>query len=132
MSELNDPELQSNVRSIGALVADKAMHGQLKYKRQEHDLYETPVWCTEALLPYLNHDFNIWEPACGRGAIVKCLRSRGFDVLATDKMAHLGTGEFTPDALWDFIKDSPVTAAQSFLAKTPRSIVTNPPYKNSK
>jgi hypothetical protein len=49
-----------------------------------HDLYETPREATEALLRAEKLPRNIWEPACGPGAIVRVLRAHGHTVLATD------------------------------------------------
>ena len=38
------------------------------YERKERDLYETPEWVTEALLPHLPTIGEVvWEPACGGG-----------------------------------------------------------------
>jgi hypothetical protein len=48
------------------------------------DLYETPVCVVQALLQIEALPHDIWEPACGRGAIVKPLRAAGHKVVATD------------------------------------------------
>ena len=48
------------------------------------DLYETPSVAIEALLRVEQLPHHIWEPACGRGAIVNVLRSAGHSVVATD------------------------------------------------
>jgi hypothetical protein len=41
------------------------------------DLYETPACATEALLRAEKLPPRIWEPACGRGAIVSVLDRPG-------------------------------------------------------
>ena len=85
------------------------------------DLYETPDVAVHALLRVERLPLHIWEPACGRGAIVNVLRAAGHQVLATDLVDY---GE--PDALRrgpDRLPDG---------ARGPEgieAIVTNPPYK---
>jgi hypothetical protein len=79
------------------------------YARKENDLYETPGWVTEALLPHLGDVQSIWEPACGNGAIVDHLVRRGIKSI-----------DFTD-----------ITDGRDFLKEGPRpveAIVTNPPY----
>ena len=63
------------------------------YQRQERDLYETPAWVTEVLLPHLPDGIKeIWEPACGSGKMVRSLEAAGYAVHGTD----VDTG-------WDFL-----------------------------
>jgi len=41
------------------------------YQRKERDLYETPAWVTDALIPHLpTSDCVVWEPAAGGGKMV--------------------------------------------------------------
>ena len=47
-----------------------------------NDLYETPEVATLALLRAEPLPRSIWEPACGRGAIVRVLRNAGHGVIA--------------------------------------------------
>jgi hypothetical protein len=48
------------------------------------DLYETPPVAVIALLEREALPSVVWEPACGRGAIVGLLRAGGHTVIATD------------------------------------------------
>ena len=51
------------------------------------DFYPTPPWATRALLERLPGDLSkqtVWEPACGRGDMVRVLASRFKKVIATD------------------------------------------------
>ena len=48
------------------------------------DLYQTPSVATEALLRVEQLPHTIWEPAAGRGAIVRVLRDHGYAVIASD------------------------------------------------
>lgn len=80
------------------------------YERKELDLYETPEWVTEALLPHLPLDRDIWEPAAGSGKMVRVLAKAGM-VYASD-----------------------ITEGRNFLdaEECPElgigAIITNPPY----
>lgn len=83
------------------------------YERKERDLYETPEWVTQAVIPFLpSPPLKIWEPACGNGAIVRVLADNGYDVYATDKV----DGE-------DFFEMKDPVGADGIL--------TNPPYTDS-
>jgi hypothetical protein len=48
------------------------------------DLYETPAGAVQALLQAEAIPQHIWEPAAGRGAIVRELRTAGHTVIASD------------------------------------------------
>src|SRR5688572_11646818 len=84
------------------------------YERKERDLYETPAWVTEALLPHLpKFDGSVWEPAAASGKMVRPLESAGYEVLATD-----------------------IDQGQDFLTYIPmvegcRAVITNPPYESA-
>jgi hypothetical protein len=41
--------------------------------REKDDFYATPDWAIDALLDREKFDGEIWEPACGDGAILKLL-----------------------------------------------------------
>ena len=54
------------------------------YARKERDLYETPEWVTEALLPHLPRKPKlVWEPACGSGKMSDVLKGK-FPVMTSD------------------------------------------------
>lgn len=87
------------------------------YQRKERDLYETPEWVTEALLPHLRPLVVIWEPACASGKMVRVLE-RVAEVWAAD------------------IEPAPGYIYADFLGPTPRvdvddisAVITNPPYE---
>jgi hypothetical protein len=65
---------------IGLATGAKA-HGLAERGR---DLYETPAAAIAALLQVETLPHRIWEPAAGRGAIVRLLRAAGHHVIATD------------------------------------------------
>src|SRR5262249_43677850 len=90
--------------------------GQPDYSgtRAPFEFYPTPPSAIRALLSVELFAGDIWEPACGNGAISKELAAAGYDVVSTD-ITDWGYGEPGHDFL----------ACQSPRA---RNIVTNPPY----
>lgn len=85
------------------------------YERKERDLYETPEWVTEALIPHLpRHPVMIWEPAIGSGKMTavftkRCLSWGGTDIAFGD----------------DFLQEQ----VGPGFDEAPDSIITNPPYE---
>ncbi|MEJ7934732.1 hypothetical protein WG907_10740 [Sphingobium sp. AN558] len=77
------------------------------------DFFPTPAWATHALVD--NEDFrgDIWESACGDGAMSKVLEQTGNKVISSD-LFDRGYGESDHDFL-DTWRHAP-------------NIVTNPPY----
>lgn len=80
------------------------------------DFYPTPSWATHALLKYEAFEGDIWECACGDGAMSKVLASKGNTVISSD-LYDRGFGE----------------AGVDFLASERRAdnIVSNPPYNSA-
>ena len=52
--------------------------------RQKDDWYPTPPAATKALLDVEGFGHEVWEPACGDGAISKLLDEWGFRSISTD------------------------------------------------
>jgi hypothetical protein len=86
------------------------------YAERGLDLYETPGVAVEALLRVGRLPHRIWEPACGRGAIVNVLRAHGHEVIASDIADH-GMGIVS-----DFL-------LQTRAPKGVEAVVTNSPYR---
>lgn len=82
------------------------------YERKERDLYETPVWVTDALRPHVRKLGTIWEPAAGSGKMVAALQDWGVNVAASD----IDKGQ-------DFLDYTTATASDA--------IITNPPYNQA-
>ncbi len=81
--------------------------------RIKDDFYATP---DSAILPLLTRESfegEIWEPACGDGAISKKLIEKGYDVYSTD-LVYRGFG----DGHFDFLNS----------VRETDNIVTNPPF----
>ena len=77
------------------------------------DFYPTPPSATEALLERETFGRDVWEPACGDGAISKVLKREGYKVISSD-IVDRGYGRVE-----DFLRSKRRT----------ENIVTNPPYK---
>ena len=88
-------------------------------KERRNDLYETPSCATDTLLREYPLPVNIWEPACGRGAISRILEKAGHNVISTD-LVDYGYGDSGVDFLMEWRRRDGVEA-----------IVTNPPFKNA-
>ena len=86
----------------------------IKRSREVNDFYPTPP---EGFLPLLDHEEfngNIWECACGDGAISKILIEKGYNVYSSD-LIDRNYG----DVGIDFLKSN----------KKVDNIITNPPFK---
>jgi DNA modification methylase/ParB-like chromosome segregation protein Spo0J len=87
--------------------------GRKVIDRDPHDFYPTPPEVTRALLKVEEFDGEIWEPACGDGAMATVLQEAGYDVLSSD-LIDRGCGDVR-----DFLTSRNVSD----------NIVTNPPFK---
>jgi hypothetical protein len=77
------------------------------------DFFPTPAWATHALIDNESFEGDIWESACGNGAMSEVLEQTGRSVVSSD-LYDRGYGEAGIDFL------SP--------ARRAANIVTNPPY----
>lgn len=77
------------------------------------EFYPTPAWATHALIDNEELEGEIWEPACGDGAMARVLAETGLPVRASD-LFDRGYGE----AGIDFLDSNYSTD----------NIITNPPY----
>lgn len=82
--------------------------------RPVNDFYPTPPPMTEALLRVESFKGDIWEPACGDGAMAKVFEAHGYSVKGTD-IESRGYG-----VVLDFFMSADLLAP---------NIVTNPPFK---
>jgi hypothetical protein len=81
--------------------------------RDEFDFYPTPARATHALLKREVFSGDVWEPACGNGAISEVVKEYGNHVQSSDLIVR-GYGE----APVDFLKTERVVG----------NIITNPPF----
>jgi len=99
------------------------------HEERGHDLYQSPPCAVAALIRTGEIDRlltrtptgQIWEPAAGKGAIVREITAAGYHVAASDLVAYPGA-------------DSGIQAPIDFLTTTTAPagttlILTNPPYR---
>lgn len=77
------------------------------------DFFPTPAWATEALIDNEKFEGDIWECACGNGAMSTVLEKNGNHIISSD-LYDRGYGEVGIDFL--------LTSRRS------QNIVTNPPF----
>jgi hypothetical protein len=84
--------------------------------REENDFYPTPESATQALLDKVKLKGNIWECACGNGAMSEVMIKNGYEVYSSDlinrKYGDVGI---------DFLQSN----------RQADNIVTNPPFNLS-
>lgn len=80
------------------------------------DFYPTPAWATYALIDNETFSENVWECACGDGAMSEVLINAGHDVKSTD-LYDRGYGEGSQDFL--------------LSSSTYDNIITNPPFHSA-
>jgi hypothetical protein len=96
------------------------MQNRAPFSERGADLYETPVEATRALLKAEALPPFIWEPSCGRGAIITVLRAAGHNVVATD-LVDYGIPITAPGYYGRVLEHTAPLRTQA--------IVTNPPYR---
>ena len=105
-----------------AQVSHRSVRQRHALGERRNDSYSTPAAAVEALLRVEELPRRVWEPACGRGAIVNVLRAHGHEVVATD-LVNYGV-PITPPAYYsvDFLLEHRAPEGT-------QAIVANPPYK---
>ena len=91
----------------------------VNYDREKDDFYPTPKEATQALLDREKFKGNIWECACGDGAMSKVLIQNGYTVDSTD-LVDRGYGKPNIDFL-----------TQDYSMMDIDNIITNPPFNLS-
>ncbi len=80
------------------------------------DFFPTPAWATYALIDNESFAGDIWECACGNGAMSEVLEKTGCEVISSD-LYNRGYGE----AGVDFLEPD----------RSAANIITNPPYNSA-
>lgn len=93
----------------------RGLGGARGFDREKDDFYATPVALTEALLRIETFPVDVWEPACGDGAISRILQARGHKVLSTD-LVERGYGCARHDFLMEHVPGGD-------------AVITNPPFR---
>ncbi|HZG29931.1 MAG TPA: hypothetical protein VE079_15865 [Ensifer sp.] len=109
-----EPSRNSLRTAIGTRTATKEEKGD--------QLYETPECAIRTLLALESFSPTVWEPACGRGAIVRPLEAAGYEVIISDLVDRgTATKDGELQGVGDFL-DSVATDGEG------PDILTNPPY----
>lgn len=98
-------------------MSPNSLTGRHPFAERGLDCYETPACAVEALLQVERLPHVIWEPAAGRGAIVRVLRDHGHAVIATDVVDYGGL-----HFVRDFLTEKKAPAGTG-------AIVTNAPFR---
>ncbi len=120
----DDPAVFEQVKAGDISISEAKKKTAFNYKRdnksnQIGDIYEpkgydacqTPAYAIDPLLPYLDRDWIIWEPAAGEENLVEALYDSGYSaerVIISDILTEKNFFEYSPDC-WN-------------------CIITNPPY----
>lgn len=92
--------------------------GEYGHERRAHDAYWTDEPTIKALCENYQFPKRVWEPACGRGDIVKHLVARGHSVYSSDLNQHGFEGQ---ELIADFLEMATVPNGA-------KAIITNPPF----
>ena len=91
--------------------------------REKDDFYPTPSEATQALMDRQKFEGNIWECACGNGAMSEIMIKNGYEVFSTD-LIDRGYGNTGVD----FLKHDHSTFKNAIGID---NIITNPPFNLS-
>jgi hypothetical protein len=97
-------------------------------ERNPRDFYRTPAWCVEELLHHEDLLVDVYDPACGDGAILEVLQGHGHDVHGLDIDAesamHAAESLQSPIGVGDYLDPSRSPTLRC-------DVVMNPPYRNA-
>lgn len=82
------------------------------------DHFQTPPEAILPLLPFLTKDLIVWEPACGKGNLVRAFKSHGYDCFGTDLLT--GHDFLTMDAPRPYdviVTNPPFTVKDGVIAR---------------
>jgi hypothetical protein len=104
------PKTKINSKSL-SIVGASRNNGE----REKDDFYPTPSYVVKELLKRETFDGNVWECACGDGAMSEVFANQGYEVISSD-IVDRGYGHQADFFECDLLADN---------------IVTNPPYKSA-
>jgi hypothetical protein len=87
---------------------------------QTRDLFQTPNYATDLIVPYINHEWLIWEACVGQEKIARRLREHNFTVLGTDIQdgPEYNCLTFEPEwTVWDCMITNPPFSLKRQIAK---------------
>lgn len=81
------------------------------------DDFQTPDIAVSYLLPFLPVDSTVWEPACGKGNIIRYLKANGFLAFGTDILSGTDFLTCKPEDSDLIITNPPFSKKDEFLAR---------------
>lgn len=85
----------------------KSSRAANEYEPQGYDACQTPAYAFDPLLPYLQPEWTLWEPARGEGMLVEAMLDSGFkSVVSSDILTQQNFFDYAPDA-WDALITNP-------------------------
>ena len=81
------------------------------------DDYQTPPSALSILLPHLDRNWTIWEPASGEGYLSEALREKGFHVIGTDIHEGFDFLQFRPEEFDVIVTNPPYSLKDEFLKR---------------
>jgi hypothetical protein len=107
LSKLMDAESPETERFYNYKRDAKTSREQNIYVPQGYDACQTPAHALDPLVPYLETDSVIWEPAQGEGNLVEGLYDSGFSVIGSDILTDQNFFEWEPETPWDYLITNP-------------------------
>jgi hypothetical protein len=81
------------------------------------DNFQTPASALDPLFPYLRKDWTIWEPACGKGNLVRGLMEARRSVVGTDILTGTDFLSCKPPPFDMILSNPPFSKKHQFLAR---------------
>jgi len=82
---------------------------------KSQDDFQSPPLAIIPLIKYLNQKWVYWEPACGKGNLVKALNTRGFNCFGTDLLTGTSFFDLQPAPYDCIITNPPFSLKDEFL-----------------
>ncbi|WP_263378460.1 hypothetical protein [Granulicella paludicola] len=81
------------------------------------DKFQTPASALDPLIPYLDRKWEIWEPSCGEGNLLKGFWDRGFQASGTDIIEGYDFLSYDLGRFNAIVTNPPFSVKQKFLAR---------------
>jgi hypothetical protein len=88
---------QKEENKLGNSMKPKRNYTAGAYEPIGLDACQTPPYALTPLLPYLDRNLKIWEPASGEGFIVNTMRGAGYRVIESDILRGQNFFDYEPD-----------------------------------
>ena len=90
---------------------------QKKHAKGEGDDFQTPEYAVKPLLDYISYHWTIWEPACGKGNIVRFFKNWGYKCRGTDILEGRDFLTWEPGRYDCIVTNPPYSLKNEFIAR---------------